>query len=120
QALTVVLPCLAARVGALTLLSQAFGSAIAVIRAAFGYERRGRRTVLIVPLRLKVRRVWPPDSGAFIPVEAEPLHSVEDAGDHVGRRSFGVRILDAKNEGTAMTPREQPVEKGGASTPHVE
>ena len=57
---------------------------------------------------------------AFVPCKAEPLHRLENAGDHLIRGALGVCVLDAKNERPTLAPREQPVEKRRARAANVQ
>ena len=73
----------------------------------------------VEPLRLEIRRVRAADVGPFVPVEPQPAQAVDDAGDHLPRRSLGVGVLDAQHEGAAVPPREQPVEQRRARAADV-
>src|SRR6202008_2681673 len=108
----VVLPRFSARFGAFALLAQAIRGAVAVVREALLDKRCGGGAMPIVALRLEVRGVRATDARPFIPVEPNPLHAVENARDHLGGRTLGVGVLDAKDERAAMPPRVQPVEEG--------
>src|SRR5438094_3854979 len=64
------------------------------IRVAAADKTRGRLTVQIEPLRLKV--------GTLVPLKAEPGHRIEDASSHLFAGTFNVRILDTQDERAAM------------------
>ena len=87
---------------------------------AVGHERVGHRAMTIETLRLEVGCVRAADIRPFVPVEAEPAQAVEDAVDHLLRRSLGVGVLDAQHEHAAVAAREQPVEERGARAADVE
>ena len=50
----------------------------------------------------------------LVPVEAKPLHAVEEDLDRLGRRPLEVGVLDAEQELPARVAREKPVVDGGA------
>ncbi len=74
----------------------------------------------IQTLRLEIWPVGTTDPWPFIPVEAEPAEAVENAFDHLIRRSFDVRVLDAQHEDTSGAPREEPVEQRRARAANVQ
>ena len=106
--------------GGLALSLQLLGRAVAVIRAAAVDQPLRRGAVAIDPLRLEIRTERSADERPFIPVEAKPSQPVEDAVDHVGRRSLGVRVFDPEHERAAVPAREQPVEERGARAADVQ
>jgi hypothetical protein len=53
-------------------------------------------------LRLKVRAVRSANLRPFVPVDAEPAETVEDAFDHFCGRSFGVGVLDSQHEDATL------------------
>jgi hypothetical protein len=57
---------------------------------------------------------------AFIPIEAEPFHAVENCVGHLAARARTIRILDAQHEDTAVAFGEQPVEERGAGPADVQ
>ena len=116
----VVLPSADGFLGFLALLLQQRGRAVALVRVAAGKQRVRNRPVALETLRLEVGRVRPTDFRPLIPLQAEPVHRFEDAGDHVIGRPLGVRVFDAKNERPAVAPREQPVEQRRARAADVE
>jgi len=76
--------------------------------------------MLVDPGRLKVRRVRPLDLRPFVPIETEPLHALENAADHVGRRSLEVGVFDPQDERTAGAAGVEPVEKRRARAADVQ
>ena len=64
--------------------------------------------------------MWSADVGPFVPIEPEPAQTVENPGDHVGRRAFGVGVFDSQNEGAAGAACVQPVEERRAGAADVE
>ena len=58
--------------------------------------------------------------GPFVPVETKPAQAVQDAGDHVGRRSLDVGILDAQHEHAAVPAGVEPVEERRARAADVQ
>jgi len=58
--------------------------------------------------------------GALIPVEAEPLKSVDDALDEFGLVALGVGVFDAEDHDAALLAGVEPVEESGARAADVE
>ena len=56
------------------------------------------RGVLVTPLRLEVGSMGSVDFGTFIPVDPEPLESVEDRLERFGDVSLLVGVIDPQNE----------------------
>jgi hypothetical protein len=50
-----------------------------------GDEPFGHHLIPLAPLRLEVRRVRATNARAFIPIEAQPPHAVENPFDHLFR-----------------------------------
>ena len=94
--------------------------AVAVVRERFGDEPIGHRAIPIAALGLKIRRVRSADERAFVPVEAEPSHPVEDPFDHLLRRSLDVGVFDPQHEHAAVPARVEPVEERRAGAADVE
>ena len=69
------------------------------------------RSVLLDPLRLKVRLVWAARIRPLVPIKPEPSQAIDDAGHHFPRRSFGVGILDAQHKRAPLLTREEPIEQ---------
>src|SRR5262249_52678783 len=83
-------------------------------------ELSRHRTMTIDPLRLEIRAERTADERAFIPIESQPAHSVENATDHFSRRTLEVSVFDTQDEHAAAAPGEQPVEKCSAGAADVE
>ena len=60
------------------------------------------------------------DVGPLIPVEPQPAQTLHDARDHLPRRSLGVGVFDAQDEGAAMAAGVEPVEQRRAGAADVE
>src|SRR6185436_8333445 len=90
------------------------------VRLAFGDQPLRMLAILLEALRLKVGRVGTADVRPFVPVEPEPPHAVDDARDHVPRRSLGVGVFDAEDERAAVTAGEEPVEQRRARAADVQ
>ena len=58
--------------------------------------------------------------GAFIPVEAEPAHALQDAVNHLRGRALEIGVLNAQDERAAMMAGEQPIEQCGAGAAHMQ
>src|SRR5262249_4259072 len=97
-----------------------FRCAIAVVRASLRDETRPHRAIAIEAFGLEVRRVRAANLGAFVPVETQPAHAVENPFDHLGRRSLGVSVFDAKDQRTAEAASEEPVEERSARAADVQ
>src|SRR5438105_11412242 len=67
---------------AFALRLQLLRTAVAVVRATAGDELLGSGEILRLPLRLEVRRMRTGDHRPFVPVQAEPAQTVENARDH--------------------------------------
>src|SRR6185312_1674997 len=65
-------------------------AAEAMVSSARLDEFRGGGSVKIGSLGLIIR--------AFIPVHAQPLHSLENAFDHFGRRALQIGVFDSENQ----------------------
>ena len=115
-----VAPHLAARLGGLARLVVLLGRREVVVRVAGRDQLFGGGAVSIEALRLEVRSVRAADVGPFVPVHAEPAHPLQDAVDHLVRRSLGVGVLDAQHEHAALAAGEEPVEQGGAGAADVQ
>ena len=115
----VVEPPATGPLGRLPLGFQFVGSAVAVVRSTRSHQLLRHRTMALEALRLKVRAVRSANLGPFVPVDAEPAETVEDAFDHFRGRSFGVGVLDSQHEHAALTTGEEPVEEGGACAADV-
>src|SRR5262245_20687588 len=92
QAPPIVLPGFAACLRALAVLPQPVAGAEALVGVSVAKEPIGCRAIPLQPLRLKVGRMWSADVWALIPRQPEPPKTLEDAGHHVGRRTFGIRV----------------------------
>ncbi len=57
---------------------------------------------------------------SFVPVEAQPTQTIEDAFHQFGAIALGIGILDSQDERAALVSRKQPVEKGRARAADVE
>ena len=84
--------------------------------AAVGPARREQR----LDGRLVPLRAFALVPGTFVPVETEPLKSVENALDRLARRALPVRVLDAQDELPTVAPGVEPAEERGARASHVE
>ena len=63
-------------------------------------------------LRLKI--------GAFIPVDAQPAHGIENGVDGLPGGAFKVGVFKTQHETPAGVTGVKPVEKGRAGTAHVQ
>ena len=72
-----------------------------MVRMAFCDQPGGGLAISVEALGLEVRTLRPSDARPFVPVESEPPHPVEDACDHVGRRSLNVCVFDSEHERAA-------------------
>ena len=115
-----VAPHLAARLGGLARLVVLLGRREVVVGVAGRDQLFGGGSVPIEALRLEVRSVRAADVGPFVPVHAEPAHPLQDAVDHLVRRSLGVGVLDAQHEHAALAAGEEPVEQRGAGAADVQ
>ncbi len=96
------------------------GRAVASVRAAAleqplrfgGVHHRARR--------LHIRAVLALPTGAFVPVEPEPLHRIEDRFARFTRGPFGVGVFNTQNEGSAGLARVEPVEQRRTRTADVQ
>ena len=120
EARAVVDPATGCGFAGVALRLQLLRRAVAVIRAALRDQRVGHRAMTVDALRLKVRTVRAADLRPFVPVEAEPAQSVEDAVHHLVRRALDVGVFDAQDEHAAEPPREQPVEQRRAGAADVQ
>jgi GxxExxY protein len=80
------------------------GRAEAAIRLALLQQPVRVALVLLDTIRLMER--------ALVPLEAQPLHAVEDRVRHFAARARAVRVFDPQHEDAVVTPRQQPIEKG--------
>ena len=93
-------------------LLQFFLGAKAIIGVSGGYEFRRILAVHFDALSLMV--------GAFIPVEAEPAHALQNALDHFRGGALEIGVFNAQDQGPAIVPGEQPVEQRRAGSAHVQ
>ena len=94
---------------------------IAVLVEAVGGEELFEIGVVdVVALGLVVRAVRPAFFRPLIPVEAEPVHAVEDRLAGCLGVAGGIGVLDAEDERAFVLTGEEPVEKGGAGAADVE
>ena len=94
--------------------------AVVLVHASGVLELLEIGVVNIVALALEVGTAVAALHGAFIPVQAQPLHAGEDCAGGFLRVAGVVRILNAEDEGAARLAGEQPVEQGGACAADVE
>src|SRR4029078_9932954 len=66
------------------------------------------------------RKVRPLVRDGPVPVEAKPLESLEDSARAFVGAARAIGVLDAKQEGAAVLPCEQPVVKRGARNADVQ
>ncbi len=57
---------------------------------------------------------------AFVVIEPQPLHALEDRVDGLGRGALAVGVLDAQDERAAMASCVQPAEQGRADAADVQ
>ena len=120
QAGTIVFPAAAGSLCSLTFVLQPIRRAVALVGESARQQLMRDGLMAREALRLKIGRVRSADAGTLVPLEAEPAHRLEDTGHHLVGRSLRIGIFDAKNEGAAVPPREQPVEKRRARPADVE
>jgi len=56
----------------------------------------------------------------FVEIELQPIHRVQDRLNRLRRRSFAVRVLDAKYELAAVVPGKKKIEKRRARAADVQ
>src|SRR5688572_4052083 len=61
----------------------------------------------------------PTGTGPLVPVEAQPVETIQNPRDHVGRGPLDAGVFDAEHERAAVAARVKPVEKGGAGAADV-
>ena len=93
-------------------LLQLLLGAVAVIRGAGREHLRDHFAIAIEALRLVVR--------AFVRVEPQPLHALEDDAHGLVGGALAVRVLDTQNELAAVAARIQPAEKRRAHATDVQ
>jgi hypothetical protein len=71
-------------------------------------------------LRLAIGAMRSPDGRSLVPIEAQPLHVLEDRLLVLRLGTLPVGILDAQDELAAMPAGEQPIKEGGTSAPDVQ
>ena len=120
QAGAIVFPAAAGFLCRLTFFLQPLRRAVALVRKSARQQLMRDGSVALEALRLKIGRVRSADAGTFVPFEPEPAHRLENAGHHLVGRSLRIGIFDAKNEGAAVPPREQPVEERRARAADVQ
>ena len=76
--------------------------------------------IFVAPLGLIVRRVGPPNSGAFVPIQAEPFEPMQNRRESCFDVTLLIGIVDAQEKLPAMLPGEEPVEQGRANSADVE
>ena len=103
----------------LALEAEAPGTVVLINAAGVG-EFLEPRVVDGLALALEIRPAGAVLAGAFVPVEAEPAHAVEDRlAGFLGVAGL-VGVLDAQDERAAMFAGEEPVEERGACAADVE
>jgi hypothetical protein len=83
-------------------------AAKAFVGVAAANQFMGRRQMICRELTLKKR--------PRVPVDTQPLQTVQDTLNRGLAGAFRVGILDAQDELAAVLAREQPIEYGGAGT----
>ena len=106
--------------GRLALGVQLLLRAEAGVHAAAFLHALERRGVRVHALRLEVGAGLAAHLGALVPVEAEPLHGVEDDLHVLLGGALGVGVFDAQDEVAAHRAGERPVVDGRARATHVE
>src|SRR5215204_6062328 len=120
EARAVVLPGLTKLLGAFALLTKPLRAAEAGVGVSGIDEAASGRAVAVEPLRLEIRSMRSSDFWSFVPCQPKPAQTVEDAGDHVGRRSLNVRVFDAQQKGAAVTAGIEPIEERCARAADVQ
>src|SRR5687768_4124116 len=59
-------------------------------------------------------------TGPLVPVEAQPVETIQNPRDHVGRGPLDVGVFDAEHERAAVPARVEPVEERGAGAADME
>src|SRR5262249_48460425 len=101
--------------------------AVEILLGAVAAVRRARRDQALdvglvhrESLGLEVRPVGPAHARAFVPVEAEPAHRVEDRLHAVLRAALAIGVFDAQDELATLLPGPEPVVQGAAGSPDVQ
>ncbi|MGY3679455.1 hypothetical protein ACVWXU_003078 [Streptomyces sp. TE33382] len=118
-AVAVVAGRLAGRAGGVAPGVELLGRAVAVVRVAGGEELLGDVLVDVHALRLAVRGVRAADTGALVPVEAEPAHRVEQLVVRLLGVARRVGVLDTEDQGALVVPGEGPVEESCPDQAHM-
>src|SRR6185436_7291041 len=63
---------------------------------------------------LVARKALHLEERAFVPIDAQPLHALEDRVDRFGGRALEVGVFDAQDELSGVAPRVGPGEERGA------
>ncbi|GBD19556.1 hypothetical protein HRbin27_02063 [bacterium HR27] len=92
----------------------------AVVGVAVLDQPAGMLLVERQALALDVRPVGPTDIRPLVPLQTEPLQPLDDPFDALSDQPGLVRVLDAQDEGTAVLPREEPVEERRPRPTHVQ
>ncbi len=100
--------------GLLATLLELVGRVVGLVGEAGVQQPLGDVGVDVHPLGLPVRPVRPADLGALVPVEAEPVHDVDEELVRLLAVAGGVGVLDAEDEPSAVVPGERPAEQRGA------
>src|SRR5205823_7505707 len=89
-----------------------FGGRIAAIGTVFAQQRLRH-----LPVALRARKL---EKRLSVPAQAEPIKTVEDSRNRLGRRSLAVGVFDPQQESAARVTRIKPVEEGGARAADVQ
>ena len=84
---------------------QVFRGAVAVIGRALGQQAVDIFPIEAQPLGLVVR--------AFVPLEAQPVHGIQNFFDKLCFGTFLIGIFDAQDKGAVKMAGDEPVEQGG-------
>jgi hypothetical protein len=57
------------------------------------------------------------DLGALVPIDSQPSQTVEDARHHLRLRALDVGVLDAEDEGAAVTARDSQLKSAVRAPP---